>query len=196
MVEMNINKGKIILISGPSGVGKKTILDEILNNKNLNIVYSISATTRLKRPNEIHGKDYYFLSRNEFENGINQGDFLEYAEFCGNYYGTPKQKILEQLNQGKNVLLEIETLGAKNIMQQFDKDKIISVFLIPPSLDILRQRLINRGTETLETIDKRVQKASDELKYQDMYQNVVVNDDVNQTIKEITKIIEQSYDKK
>lgn len=196
MVEMNINKGKIILISGPSGVGKKTILDEILNNKNLNIVYSISATTRPKRPNEIHGKDYYFLSHNEFENGINQGDFLEYAEFCGNYYGTPKQKIIEQLNQGKNVLLEIETLGAKNIMQQFDKDKIISVFLIPPSLEILRQRLINRGTETLETIDKRVQKASDELKYQDMYQNVVVNDDVNQTIKEITKIIEQSYDKK
>lgn len=196
MVEMNINKGKIILISGPSGVGKKTILDEILNNKNLNIVYSISATTRPKRHNEIHGKDYYFLSRNEFENGINQGDFLEYAEFCGNYYGTPKQKILEQLNQGKNVLLEIETLGAKNIMQQFDKDKIISVFLIPPSLEILKQRLINRGTETLETIDKRVQKASDELKYQDMYQNVVVNDDVNQTIKEITKIIEQSYDKK
>lgn len=196
MVEMNINKGKIILISGPSGVGKKTILDEILNNKNLNIVYSISATTRLKRPNEIHGKDYYFLSRNEFENGINQGDFLEYAEFCGNYYGTPKQKILEQLNQGKNVLLEIETLGAKNIMQQFDKDKIISVFLIPPSLEILKQRLINRGTETLETIDKRVQKASDELKYQDMYQNIVVNDNVNQTIKEITKIIEQSYDKK
>ncbi len=196
MVEMNINKGKIILISGPSGVGKKTILDEILNNKNLNIVYSISATTRPKRHNEIHGKDYYFLSRNEFENGINQGDFLEYAEFCGNYYGTPKQKIFEQLNQGKNVLLEIETLGAKNIMQQFDKDKIISVFLIPPSLDILRQRLINRGTETLETIDKRVQKASDELKYQDMYQNIVVNDNVNQTIKEITKIIEQSYDKK
>lgn len=196
MVEMNINKGKIILISGPSGVGKKTILDEILNNKNLNIVYSISATTRPKRHNEIHGKDYYFLSRNEFENGINQGDFLEYAEFCGNYYGTPKQKIFEQLNQGKNVLLEIETLGAKNIMQQFDKDKIISVFLIPPSLEILKQRLINRGTETLETIDKRVQKASDELKYQDMYQNVVVNDDVNQTIKEITKIIEQSYDKK
>lgn len=196
MVEMNINKGKIILISGPSGVGKKTILDEILNNKNLNIVYSISATTRPKRHNEIHGKDYYFLSRNEFENGINQGDFLEYAEFCGNYYGTPKQKILEQLNQGKNVLLEIETLGAKNVMQQFDKDKIISVFLIPPSLDILRQRLINRGTETLETIDKRVQKASDELKYQDMYQNIVVNDNVNQTIKEITKIIEQNYDKK
>lgn len=196
MVEMNINKGKIILISGPSGVGKKTILDEILNNKNLNIVYSISATTRPKRPNEIHGKDYYFLSHNEFENGINQGDFLEYAEFCGNYYGTPKQKIFEQLNQGKNVLLEIETLGAKNIMQQFDKDKIISVFLIPPSLEILKQRLINRGTETLETIDKRVKKASDELKYQDMYQNVVVNDDVNQTIKEITKIIEQSYDKK
>lgn len=196
MVEMNINKGKIILISGPSGVGKKTILDEILNNKNLNIVYSISATTRPKRHNEIHGKDYYFLSRNEFENGINQGDFLEYAEFCGNYYGTPKQKIFEQLNQGKNVLLEIETLGAKNIMQQFDKDKIISVFLIPPSLETLKQRLINRGTETLETIDKRVQKASDELKYQDMYQNIVVNDDVNQTIKEITKIIEQSYDKK
>lgn len=196
MVEMNINKGKIILISGPSGVGKKTILDEILNNKNLNIVYSISATTRPKRHNEIHGKDYYFLSRNEFENGINQGDFLEYAEFCGNYYGTPKQKIFEQLNQGKNVLLEIETLGAKNIMQQFDKDKIISVFLIPPSLETLKQRLINRGTETLETIDKRVQKASDELKYQDMYQNIVVNDNVNQTIKEITKIIEQSYDKK
>lgn len=196
MVEMNINKGKIILISGPSGVGKKTILDEILNNKNLNIVYSISATTRPKRHNEIHGKDYYFLSRNEFENGINQGDFLEYAEFCGNYYGTPKQKIFEQLNQGKNVLLEIETLGAKNIMQQFDKDKIISVFLIPPSLEILKQRLINRGTETLETIDKRVQKASDELKYQDMYQNIVVNDNVNQTIKKITKIIEQSYDKK
>ena len=196
MVEMNINKGKIILISGPSGVGKKTILDEILHNKNLNIVYSISATTRPKRHNEIHGKDYYFLSRNEFENGINQGDFLEYAEFCGNYYGTPKQKIFEQLNQGKNVLLEIETLGAKNIMQQFDKDKIISVFLIPPSLEILKQRLINRGTETLETIDKRVQKASDELKYQDMYQNIVVNDNVNQTIKEITKIIEQSYDKK
>lgn len=196
MVEMNINKSKIILISGPSGVGKKTILDEILNNKNLNIVYSISATTRPKRHNEIHGKDYYFLSRNEFENGINQGDFLEYAEFCGNYYGTPKQKIFEQLNQGKNVLLEIETLGAKNIMQQFDKDKIISVFLIPPSLEILKQRLINRGTETLETIDKRVQKASDELKYKDMYQNIVVNDNVNQTIKEITKIIEQSYDKK
>lgn len=100
------------------------------------------------------------------------------------------------MNQGKNVLLEIETLGAKNIMQQFDKDKIISVFLIPPSLETLKQRLINRGTETLETIDKRVQKASDELKYQDMYQNIVVNDNVNQTIKEITKIIEQSYDKK
>ena len=191
-----MERGLLIILSGPSGVGKGTIRKYFEKDERLNLAYSTSMTTRKPRAGEVDGKDYFFSTREDFEKAIQEGGLLEWAEFVGNYYGTPLKEVNRLRDEGKNVLLEIETLGAKNIMQQFDKDKIISVFLIPPSLEILKQRLINRGTETLETIDKRVQKASDELKYQDMYQNIVVNDNVNQTIKEITKIIEQSYDKK
>lgn len=182
-------KGKIILISGPSGVGKKTIIDEISKNKDLNLVFSISMTTRPKRENEIHGKDYFFKTKEEFLEEIKNNMLIEYEEFCGNYYGTPKQYVYDVINQGKNIIIEIEVKGAKTIFSKFNSDEMISIFIAPPSIDELKNRLLNRNTETIDAINNRVEVAKQELLEQKNYQHVVVNDVASNAIKQISEII-------
>ena len=188
-----MQKGKIIIISGPSGVGKKTILDQVMANKEaLNVHYSISMTTRPMRPGEVNGKDYYFVSDEQFVNAINNGDLIEWAVFCGNKYGTPRSFLLNQINEGKNVILEIEVVGALNVLNQFNNDELLSIFIVPPSIEELKQRLINRGSESIDVINNRVNRAIEEIKVQDKYQHVVVNDNVDSAVNQIQNLIKSN----
>ena len=188
-----MQKGKIIIISGPSGVGKKTILDQVMANKeSLNVHYSISMTTRPMRNGEVNGKDYYFVSDEQFVDAINKGDLIEWAVFCGNKYGTPRSFLTNQINEGKNVILEIEVVGALNVLNQFKNEELLSIFIVPPSIEELRQRLINRGSESSEVINNRVNRAIEELKVQDKYQYIVVNDNVDSAVNQIQTLIKNN----
>lgn len=186
-----MQKGKIILISGPSGVGKRTILESILDDQTLNIKYSISATTRPKRENEVHGKDYFFMTIPEFETGIKNGDFIEYATFCQNYYGTPKTYLNREIEAGNNILLEIEVQGVKNIIKMYKPEELVTIFVLPPSLEVLKERLDKRGTESPEIIAKRIETAVEEISNKDLYQYNVVNNELDVVVKEIKDIIKR-----
>ncbi len=178
--------GTLIVISGPSGVGKGTIVTELI--KNPDIWLSISATTRLPRGEEQHGIDYYFLSKEEFEERIKNEQFLEYATVHGEkYYGTPKDKIDEQLNKGLDVILEIDIQGALEINNRI-KDAIF-IFIMPPSMTILKKRLITRGTEDKEKILARFKKAYKEINEVKKYNYVVVNDVLEDAINKVKAII-------
>ena len=177
--------GKFIVISGPSGVGKGTICDRLI--KELNAWYSVSMTTRGIREGEIDGVNYYFVSKDEFLNRIKEGKLLEYNIYNDNYYGTPKDKVLEKLEQGINVFSEIDVNGARNIKNIFSDALLI--YIAPPSIDILRERLLGRGTEDIETIEKRLRIAEEELKMIDFYDYVVVNDDLEEAISKVRNII-------
>ncbi len=174
-----MNKGILYVISAPSGCGKGTILAELFKRMD-NLHYSVSATTRASREGEIDGKNYYFISREEFENKIADGGMLEYAEFCGNYYGTPKDKVFEKLNEGISVILEIETVGAMKVKEAYPD--AVMIFILPPKVATLRERLIGRGTETLDVIEKRVGEAEAEIKKAYNYDYVLVNDDLNEAV--------------
>lgn len=187
-----MKKGKIVIISGPSGVGKKTVLDKVMSDSSLNLTYSISMTTRNMRPGEVDGKDYYFVSNEQFDDAIKNGELIEWAEFCNNKYGTPKRALESQIALGKNVILEIEVVGALNILNMFKKEDLLSIFIIPPSLEVLRQRLLNRGSENEETINKRVDRAREELEVKKHYQYVVINDEVDRVVAEIKNIIKEN----
>lgn len=180
-----MRKGKFIIISGPSGVGKGTICERLI--KELNAWYSVSMTTRGIRDGEVDGVNYYFISKDEFKKRIDEGKLLEYNIYNDNYYGTPKDKVLEKLESGIDVFLEIDVNGAKNIKKKFD-DAVL-IYISPPSIDELRERLLNRGTEDLETIENRLRIASDELKQIDFYDYVVVNDDLEKAILTVKNII-------
>ncbi len=169
------NKGTLYVISAPSGCGKGTILSEVLKNFK-NIHYSVSATTRQPREGELNGVNYYFITREEFETEISNGGMLEYAEFCGNYYGTPKAKVMEKLDSGIDVILEIETVGAMKVKESYP-DAVL-IFILPPSIDTLRERLIGRGTEALDVIDRRVGEAASEIEKSYNYDYVLVNDNL------------------
>jgi guanylate kinase len=184
-----MKKGLLIILSGPSGVGKGTIRKRIINNPNLNLAYSISMTTRPKREREVDGVDYYFVSRDSFLCNIEKGNFLEHCEFVGNYYGTPKDKIDELLNQGKNVFLEIEVSGATEVMSKVDKSNLVSIFLSPPSMKALEARIRRRKTEPEAIIQKRLNKAQSELGDGKYYDYVVTNDIVKRAANEISDII-------
>ncbi len=183
-----MKKGKFIIISGPSGVGKGTICNVLL--KELNAWYSVSMTTRGIRDGEIDGVNYFFITQDEFKKRIEEGQLLEYNIYNGNYYGTPKDKVLEKLNNGIDVILEIEVNGARNIKNIFPDALLI--YIAPPSIDVLRERLVGRGTEDLETIEKRLNIAHDELKQVDFYDFVIVNDNLDTAIDSVRKIISQS----
>lgn len=180
-----MKKGKLIIISGPSGVGKGTICDVLL--KELNAWYSVSMTTRNIREGEIDGINYYFISKEEFKKRIDDGQLLEYNIYNDNYYGTPKDKVLEKLEQGINVFLEIDVNGARNIKNMFSDALLI--YIAPPSIEELRERLINRKTDDLKTIENRMKIASEELKQVDFYDYVVVNDDLDEAIESVRNII-------
>ena len=180
-------KGKIIIISGFSGSGKGTIVKKLLNENN-NYEISISCTTRKKRDSEINGKSYFFISKDKFEDMINKDLFLEYAHYVDNYYGTPKEYVISELEKGKNVILEIEVQGALKVKQQY-KDALL-IFILPPSAKILYDRMKHRNTETEEQIKNRLKRSLDEIEYIDNYDKVLVNDDLSICVENIKKIVE------
>lgn len=184
------NKGLLIVLSGPSGVGKGTVRRLIMADLSLNLVYSISMTTRKQRNLEVDGKDYFFVSKEEFEEKIKNNGFLEHAEFVGNYYGTPKDYVEDLLSRGKNVFLEIEVNGAKQVIEHFqDKDRLVTIFLVPPSIEELENRIRNRQTETDDVIKERLNKAKKEMGVANFYDHVVINDSVAKASKQIQSII-------
>lgn len=183
-------KGILIILSGPSGVGKGTIRKQIMKNKDLDLCFSISMTTRSKREKEIDGKDYYFVTREEFLKRLADGCFLEHCEFVGNFYGTPLDKVEELRNQGKNVLLEIEITGATQVLEKLKDDPgLVTIFLAPPSLKALEARIRGRKTEDEKTIQARLEKARREIGQANMYQYTVINDRVWIASKKVTNII-------
>ncbi|NCO73959.1 MAG: guanylate kinase [Cyanobacteria bacterium] len=179
-------KGKLVIITGPSGVGKGTIVKSLLA-KNPQIFLSISATTRLPRKGEIDGKDYYFLSRLQFEEMINKGELLEWAQYAGNYYGTPIKPVLEKIEQGKTIILEIEVLGANQIKNNFSS--ATRIFILPPSIEELEKRLRERNTDTEEVIIKRLNKAKEELAVSEEFDYQIINDNLDLAITEIEEKI-------
>lgn len=184
-----MKKGLLIILSGPSGVGKGTLRKKIFKNKKLNLVYSISMTTRSPRKKEIPNVDYYFVSEDIFKENIKNDNFLEYCQFVGNYYGTPKDKVEQWINNGKNVLLEIEINGANQVLSKVKGDNVISIFLLPPSLEELEKRIRLRKSESEEVIKERLEKARREINKTEGYDYIVVNDDLNRASKEISEII-------
>ena len=191
---MKLNRrGLLVVLSGPSGVGKGTIRKALFEMPEQEFVYSVSMTTRPPREGEIDGVDYYFVSREEFERQIANGNMLEYAEFVGNYYGTPKDKVEEQLNAGKEVILEIEVNGALQVREKC-KDAVF-VFIVPPTRQALYDRLINRGTESEEVILARIAKANKEFRLAHQYDYIVVNDEVYNAADRIMAIIRSEHAK-
>jgi guanylate kinase len=188
---MNSNKGMLIVYSGPSGVGKGTIRKKVFDRFEDKLFYSISMTTRSPREGEIDGVDYYFVSREFFEKQIEEGNLLEYAEFVGNYYGTPKDKVEEKLAAGYDVMLEIEVDGATQVKQKVDD--AISIFVVPPSMEALEQRLQGRKTEEQEIIQKRLEKARREIILAGLYDYVVVNDNIDEAADDVVAIIKSEH---
>ena len=166
-------KGTLFVFSGPSGVGKGTLNAKLFAEFGDQIAFSVSATTRAPREGEIDGKHYFFISRQEFENRIANNEFLEYAQFAGNCYGTPKPYVLSLLEQGKNVLLEIEVQGAMQVMERMPE--CVSIFVLPPSFEELERRLRGRGTESEEKVRARLETARGEIAYAPRYQYQIVN---------------------
>ena len=191
---MKLNdRGLLIVLSGPSGVGKGTVRKALFDMPNHNLVYSVSMTTRKMRPGEKDGVDYYFVSKDEFEQRIHEGKFLEYAEFVGNYYGTPLDKINENLERGTEVVLEIEVDGALQVKEKVPN--CVMIFLVPPGKEALYERLRRRGTESEEVIEERVQKANREFKKAKYYDYIVVNDEVHNAADRIMAIIRAEHAK-
>lgn len=180
-----MNKGMLIVVSGPSGCGKGTILAEVL--KNDKFFYSISATTRNARPGETDGINYYFLTKEKFESLIQNDGMLEYASYCGNYYGTPKKPVEDMLNQGKHVILEIEVQGAMKIKEKCPD--ALFIFILPPSLKELRRRLNKRGTESEEVIEKRLSEAAGEIEQAYKYDYAMINGELSVAVDDLLAII-------
>ena len=182
-------RGLLIIMSGPSGVGKGTIREELMKKNDLNLHYSVSMTTRGMRPGEVNGREYYFVSREEFDQNIKNDNLLEWAEFVGNRYGTPRDKVEQMRNEGKNVMLEIEVNGTAQVLNKVHDEGVISIFIAPPSLEELEKRLRGRGTESDEVIKSRVAKATQEFAFKDQYKYIVVNDDLSKAVDEVRQII-------
>ena len=172
---MNKKRGMLIIFSGPSGVGKGTVRDLFVDDESLNLAFSISMTTRKKRQGEEDGVDYYFVEKEVFEKAIENDELLEYAEFVGNYYGTPLAEVNRLRDEGKNVLLEIEVQGA---LQVIDKvPDALSIFLVPPNMEEFKRRIINSRTESEAVINERLSKATKEMALMNQYRYVICNDD-------------------
>ncbi|MBR7149145.1 MAG: guanylate kinase [Firmicutes bacterium] len=186
-----MGKGLLYVISGPSGAGKGTICKRVLDE--LDIDLSISMTTRKPREGEVHGVNYYFVTREEFQERIAEDGFFEYAQVYENYYGTPKQMVMEQLAKGRDVLLEIDTQGALNVKKAYPEG--VAIFLLPPSLEELRKRLTGRGTETPEAIELRLSKTLNEISCMTEYDYCVVNDDLEVAVDRVVSIMKAEHSK-
>lgn len=187
------NRGLLIVLSGPSGVGKGTVRKALFELEGHNLVYSISMTTRKPRAGEQNGTDYFFVSKEEFEEKIKKGQMLEYAEFVNNYYGTPVDEVERQLSNGNEVVLEIEVQGALQVREKM-KDAIF-IFIAPPSMEALEKRLKTRGTEPEDVIKQRIDKARSELNLAYKYDYIVVNDEVTNAADRIMAIIRAEHAK-
>ena len=181
-----MSKKVLLVLTGPSGSGKGTVLGEY--RRDHDVYYSVSNTTRAPRPGEIDGVHYHFITRDEFEEKIRQGSMLEYAQFCDNYYGSPRDKAEEEMAAGRSVILEIEVQGAMQVKKNYPES--VKVFIVPPSMKILRERLIGRGTEDMATVEKRLSKAVDEIGLVDEFDYVVVNDDLNDAVQTFAEIVD------
>lgn len=183
-------RGKLIIISGPSGVGKSTITREVIDR--LEEAYlSVSMTTRPQAPSEQDGREYWFVSRDEFRRRIEEGSFLEYAEVFGNLYGTPRDKTDEALRAGKTVILEIDVQGAKQVKAMCPQ--VVMIFILPPSDKVLAERMGHRGRESAEAAKQRLDKAGSEIAAaRQCYDKMVINDDLEQAVKEVVRIIRQT----
>lgn len=184
-----MKKGILAVISGFSGAGKGTIMKDLI--KRYDYFLSVSATTRRPRDGEVDGKDYYFHTKEEFQQMIDRGELVEWAEYVGNFYGTPKKRVEEQLNQGRDVLLEIEMQGGMLVKQQFPDSLLI--FISPPSAEVLKERLAGRGTESPEEIERRLQRAAEEVKYMKDYDYIIVNDDLEDAINKVNDLIRYDH---
>ena len=184
-----MKKGKLVIISAPSGCGKSTIINEIIKNCDLKLEFSISATTRVPRRGEKNGVNYYFMSVDDFKRAIENDELIEYEEvYPGRFYGTPRSEIERIRNMGRNVILDIDVMGGINVKHKFG-DEALSIFIQPPSIDTLRQRLESRGTESPEAITQRVEKAGFEIAQSDKFDKIVVNDRLDVAVKETEELI-------
>jgi guanylate kinase len=183
-------EGILLVLSGPSGAGKGTICKALLE-KRPDMAYSISCTTRQPRVGEVDGKSYFFKTREEFEDMIAHDGFLEHAEVYGNYYGTPKAYVLDQLAQGKDIVLEIDPQGALQVKKNYPNG--VFVFIVPPSLSELSKRIYNRGTDAVDVIKKRLSSATSELAYASKYDYLVVNDEVERATNKVSGIISTEH---
>ena len=184
-----MKKGLLIIMSGPSGVGKGTIRKCFMDDDSLRLAYSISMTTRKPRANEVDGVDYIFTSREHFEEAIRRGELLEWAEFVGNYYGTPLAQVEELRNEGKNVLLEMEGQGAAQVRQKCPD--ALCIFIIPPSMEELEKRIRGRRSEPEEIVQQRLAKAENEMKLVSNYKYIVCNEDPQLAAELISSIIKR-----
>ena len=185
------HKGLLIVISGFSGAGKGTLMKKLIENYD-QYALSISMTTRAPREGEVDGREYFFSTREQFEDKIKQGGFIEHAQYCGNYYGTPKDYVEEQLEAGKDVILEIEIQGAMKVKEQFP-DAVL-LFVMPPSIAVLHQRLVGRGTETEEVIIQRLQRANEEAVGIEEYDYIIINDDLDICVKELHELLDKTHE--
>ena len=184
-------RGLLIVFSGPSGVGKGTVRQEIFSTPDHKFEYTVSMTTRAQRPGEVDGKDYFFRSREEFEELIRNGQMLEYAEYVGNYYGTPLTYVNETLDKGIDVFLEIEVQGALQVKKKVPD--AVFIFLTPPDLNELQERLVGRGTDSEEVIAQRIERAREEIALMSEYDYAIVNDEVPLAAERVKRVIEAEH---
>lgn len=184
-----MEQGKLIIISAPSGSGKSTIIGRVMQDESLKLAFSVSATTRPRRGQEVHGVDYYFLTQEEFESKIEGDELVEYQEvYKGRYYGTLKSEVERITGMGKNVVLDLDVLGGVNVKKMYG-DRALSIFIQPPSVEVLRQRLINRGTDSMEDIKNRVDKAEFEISIGPQFDHTVINDVLDTAVAEVHDLI-------
>ena len=184
-----MGKGLLFIVSGPSGAGKGTICKGLLNE--LDIDLSVSMTTRNPRPGEVDGVNYYFVTHPQFEQKIKEKGFLEYAHVYGNYYGTPKQMVLEKLEEGRDVILEIDIQGAMKVKEAYPKG--IFIFVLPPSMKELRKRITGRGSETEEAINMRLGETLKEVSYIDKYDYCVINNEIDEAVERVASIMRAEH---
>ena len=184
-----MEEGKLIIISAPSGSGKSTIIGRIMQDESLRLTFSVSATTRPRRGQEVHGVDYYYLTPEEFKQMIKNDELVEYQEvYEGRYYGTPKSEVERITSEGRNVVLDLDVLGGVNVKKMYG-NRAISIFIQPPSVEVLRERLIKRGTDSMEDIKNRVDKAEFEISIGPQFDHTVINDDLDTAVNEVHDLI-------
>lgn len=180
------DKGSLIVISGPSGAGKSTVVFKAIKDRN-DMCFSTSVTTRGPRPGEVDGREYFFITREKFDEMVKNNELLEHATYVSNGYGTPRAYVTEQLDRGMNVILDIEVQGARQVHQSMPES--VKIFIIPPSLDVLKARLVGRGTDSPEAIEGRLERARQEYKEANFYDYIIINDDADKAAQELSAII-------